>query len=1139
MEFIADLHVHSKYSRATAKNLDLEHLYQSARIKGVNVVGTGDFTFPAWVDEINDKLEPAEPGLFALKPEIAKKMDAEIPSSCQGDQGKVRFILQTEISNIYKKDGKVRKNHNLIFFPDLDSVKRFNLRLGQIGNITSDGRPILGLDAENLLEIMLETNEQGFFVPAHIWTPWFSMFGSKSGFDSMSQCFGSLVSHIFAVETGLSSDPPMNHRVAELDNVRLISNSDAHSPGFLGRNATVFQTDMDYFSLRKALETNDLEHFQGTYDMYPHQGKYHYDGHRKCGVCLNPEQTIDYDGICPECGRPLTLGVLYRVQELASRPEGFVPENRHGYQHIVPLKDILSELCKVGPNTKKVTACYEKAISVLGPELSILVKTPVETIHAANIPLLGKAIEKIRDRGIHIDPGYDGEYGKVRIFSPEERQKLEEGTGRLFSLSGAGTGSRAASQDRESFSEKKKRSRRSEKTVFSARKQISRNQEPQAPENQDTDLISSLNEDQKKAVLSQARAMMIQAGPGTGKTRTLTAKIAWLVSEKKVPPEHILAVTFTSRAAEELSLRIQSFLPEKGGCVTACTFHCLCLNILRTHAGFQGRPMDNALKEKMLKNALTQAKEKTTSRNLGLFAGYISQCKQQGQRPEIPEEHGNFPASAGEYERYVQEIPNLMAACKIYDDLCRRENLIDFEGIILECILYLKASDKILALLQQQYTHIFVDEYQDVNLAQYQLIQMLAEQANILVIGDKDQSIYGFRGSDFRYFTRFETEYPECEKIVLQQNYRSTQTILDASWQMISRASVNKASQHQESEQEPESGAEHHTRIYSNTSQGQRLLIQSYASDTAEITGIGKMIENLVGGLSFFSFDASKVGHRADHEYSFGDMAVLCRTRSQCRAFAEIFARHGIPFQSADHEKDLSQEGIDRILACFTVFTDQRSDGPNRGILPEILADDVASNPGIHEKICRLASESSRHSSLGLLDEFARMLALPSGTTGSPWFCSVYDRLKALADIFPSPLEFMDNLALAQDQDALSRKAEKVSLMTMHTAKGLEFPVVFVAGCENGLIPFSRGNKENQETDMDEEKRLFYVAMTRAKEFLCLTHAAKRRIYGKVHDQEKSCFLDAIEKELARHEVSQSPLKKTARNSGHVQMELF
>jgi DNA helicase-2/ATP-dependent DNA helicase PcrA len=418
-KFITDLHVHSKFSRATAKNLDLENLYIAAMIKGVTVVGTGDFTYPEWITEIEEKLEPAEPGLLKLKKEISRELDKNVPVICQN---KVRFILQTEISSIYKKNNRVRKNHNLIFFPDIEIVKKFNAILDKIGNIRSDGRPILGLDAKKLLELMLSVDDTGMFIPAHIWTPWFSMFGSKSGFDTIEECFGSLSKHIFAAETGLSSDLPMNFRVKNLDNLSFVSNSDAHSPRFLGRNASVFNTDLSYFGIRQALMEKDITKYPGTIDMYPEQGKYHYDGHRKCNVCLNPVKTLELDGICPECHKPLTLGVLNRVQKLADRPEGYVPENRHGFQNIIPLADILSEIFEVGPNTKTVITHFNKAVEIIGPELEILLNKSIQEIEQANIPLLGKAIENMRANKIITSPGFDGQFGRVSIFDPDEKK---------------------------------------------------------------------------------------------------------------------------------------------------------------------------------------------------------------------------------------------------------------------------------------------------------------------------------------------------------------------------------------------------------------------------------------------------------------------------------------------------------------------------------------------------------------------------------------------------------------------------------------------------------------------------------------------------------------------------------------------
>jgi uncharacterized protein (TIGR00375 family) len=421
MKFIADFHVHSKFSRATAKNLDLENIHIAAQIKGIKVVGTGDFTYPGWFSEICEKLQPAEPGLFKLKDEYARTCDKEVPSSCRSE---VRFILSTEISNIYKKNNKTRKNHNLILMPDLTAAELFNARLDNIGNIQSDGRPILGLDARDLLEILLETSGESYLIPAHIWTPWFSVLGSKSGFDSIEECYEDLTPHIFAVETGLSSDPRMNWRVSELDGLTLVSNSDAHSPSNLGREANLFNTELSFPAIKTALKTADPGQFLGTFEFYPEEGKYHFDGHRNCNVRLHPLETLENKGKCPVCGKDLTIGVLHRVEELADRPLDQYPSNCHPYYSMVQLVDILSEIFKVGAKSKKVLKNYRTAIYELGSEFNILHFLEPENIDRAGIPLLGEAVRRIRNKEIEVVPGYDGEYGRVLIFRANERERL-------------------------------------------------------------------------------------------------------------------------------------------------------------------------------------------------------------------------------------------------------------------------------------------------------------------------------------------------------------------------------------------------------------------------------------------------------------------------------------------------------------------------------------------------------------------------------------------------------------------------------------------------------------------------------------------------------------------------------------------
>jgi DNA helicase-2/ATP-dependent DNA helicase PcrA len=416
MTFFADLHIHSKYSRATARNCDLEHLALWAQKKGIAVVATGDFTHPAWAAEIEDKLVPDERGLFALRPDIEAKVREQVPPACQG---KVRFVLSVEISTIYKKGDRTRKVHHVLFAPGLEAAKRISRALAKIGNIRSDGRPILGLDSRNLLEIVLASDPAAFLIPAHIWTPWFSALGSKSGFDSIAECYGDLAEHIFAVETGLSSDPAMNWQVSSLDRYRLVSNSDAHSPQKLGREATIFDTQLDYHAIRRALAEGTG--YVGTVEFFPEEGKYHADGHRKCEQRLSPLETQKRGGLCPGCGKPVTVGVLNRVQELTDRAEGAAPPPTAGrVTSLIPLAEIVSELKGRGPATKGVQSEYEALLANLGPELPLLSKIPVEEIRTKNSELLAEAIVRLREGRVIREAGYDGEFGVIRLFTKEE-----------------------------------------------------------------------------------------------------------------------------------------------------------------------------------------------------------------------------------------------------------------------------------------------------------------------------------------------------------------------------------------------------------------------------------------------------------------------------------------------------------------------------------------------------------------------------------------------------------------------------------------------------------------------------------------------------------------------------------------------
>lgn len=375
------------------------------------MLGTGDCVHPFWLEELKERLIPAEPGLFKLRPVAEAALSKELPAACHGVS---RFVLSTEICTIYQQDGRTRKVHHGVLVPSFDAARRLCRALARHGNLDADGRPILPLDSRNLLEIVLECGEGAFLFPAHMWTPWFSALGAKSGFDSIDECYGDLSVHVFAAETGLSSDPPMNWRVSALDRFRLLSNSDAHSPMFLGRNACVFETSLDFFAMRNALETG--EGYAGTLDTCPETGKYHLDGHRACGVCLWPEETRQFDGRCPQCGKPLTLGVLHRVEVLADRPPGLGRPKPEPFRHIVPLMEILAELEGAGTRTKKVATRHAAILAALGPELPLLDVLPPAQIEPQGEPRLAEAVRRMRAGQMTHVPGFDGCYGTVRLF---------------------------------------------------------------------------------------------------------------------------------------------------------------------------------------------------------------------------------------------------------------------------------------------------------------------------------------------------------------------------------------------------------------------------------------------------------------------------------------------------------------------------------------------------------------------------------------------------------------------------------------------------------------------------------------------------------------------------------------------------
>ena len=408
MRVVADFHLHSKYSRATSRDMDLDNISKWANFKGIDLVGTADFTHPFWFSEIKKKLEQLPNGLLKLK-------DGKGPN----------FILTTEISNIYTWQGKVRKIHLLIFAPSIDTVLKINNKLSTVGNLYADGRPIIGISAYNLTQIIFDIDPRCVIVPAHAWTPWFSIFGSKSGFDKIEECFQDLSDKIFAIETGLSSDAQMNWRLSALDKISLISCSDAHSPQNLGRELTVFDLpEPSYEGIMDALKTKNPQKILYTVEFFPEEGKYHFDGHRACNIVLSPKEAKTAKNICPVCKKPLTIGVLHRVDDLADRDENYQAPNFPGFKKLVPLQEVIAISLGQGKVSQAVMQEYLKLINIYGNEFNILVDTPLEKL-TANQPKVLEGIKAMRQGQIKVEPGYDGVYGKVEIILPKDELSQE------------------------------------------------------------------------------------------------------------------------------------------------------------------------------------------------------------------------------------------------------------------------------------------------------------------------------------------------------------------------------------------------------------------------------------------------------------------------------------------------------------------------------------------------------------------------------------------------------------------------------------------------------------------------------------------------------------------------------------------
>ena len=1043
-QFRADLHIHSRFSRATSKKLTPRNLAAWGQVKGLDVLGTGDCTHPEWLDELEEQLELEESsGLYCLKNN--KGLEAEIPHLEKPLGGKTRFMLQGEISSIYKRGGKTRKVHNLVYMPTLEAARSFSQKLGEVGNITSDGRPILGLDSRNVLEMVLETHPQAFLIPAHIWTPWFSLFGSKSGFDSIEECYGDLASEIFALETGLSSDPEMNWMLSALDRYRLVSNSDAHSGDKLARECNLFSGEISYEGMYRSLRGEALGHkFLGTLEFFPEEGKYHLDGHRKCGVVMEPREALARDNKCPVCGKPLTIGVLHRVLELADREAPVQPHNQPGFASLVPLPEILSEVLDVGPKSKKVSTQYARAIAQFGSELSILQEVPEEDLRKFN-PLLAEGVGRMRRGEVLRNPGFDGEFGVVRVFSEKERREFTQGA-TLVDID---------------FS--KKPAAAKGLTKEEAASQVPQFDIALAKQKEEQPKAIVYNHAQKHALEAGPGPVLVLAGPGTGKTRTLVGRTTRLI-EQGENPRHILALTFTRRAAREMDERLVDALGQKQGLPRADTLHAIAFEYWQTS-------YDNAptlLSEEGARRVFAEANPSASSQQLRDAWESVNLCRERMQSCDM--DHQPMYAN--------------------YEQLKDSWNLADYTDLL---EFWLEQLGNGLYICP--WTQVLVDEIQDLSPLQLALVRKLvpAGGQGFFGIGDPDQSIYGFRGAHGNVLQFLQDAWSELQVIRLTDNYRSAQRILDFSTELMKGHAV--------------SGA---LTAHGNK-QADITLFEAPTSD-GEASWICDRIRELLGATSHTISDNTEKG-RLDGELSPGDIAVLVRFKGLIPTIKRTISRMGIPCSAPEEEAFWVEPRVQKILDAVGRFL---------GISGTPDDDALSCPDSILAK-----GPSGIAAYLDDIPPFDRLF----------WQSSAFKQLVKAYKEHDGWSGLLNWVNLQSELELVRRKSEKVQIMTLHASKGLEFKAVFLPGLEDGILPFAGGRvlagkldkpewMVDEHMDVDEERRLLFVALTRAEEALYLSRAAKRTLYGKEVRLKASRFMQALPLETVKRSTLKAHTKR-------------
>ncbi len=1015
--FIADLHIHSRYSRATSASCNPACLDLAARQKGLGLLAAGDFTHPAWREELKTTLIPAEEGLYQLNRSLrledgGLREEAEPP----------RFIISGEISTIYKQGERVRKVHHVILLPSLEAAEKLSLKLESLGcNLRSDGRPIIGLNSRDLLELTLDSCAEAIFIPAHIWTPHFSVLGAASGFSSIDDCYGDLTPHIHAVETGLSSDPPMNWRLSVLDRFTLVSNSDAHSPAKLAREANIFHCALSYPAIAQALVKGNPG-FGGTIEFFPEEGKYHLDGHRNCQVCLNPKETRALGGLCPVCGRKLTVGVLHRTEELADRPEDYRPTSALPYESLAPLAEVISGSYGWPVAGKKVAALYSRLLAGLGNELSILREAPLAEVERWGGVCLAEGLRRLREKQVCVSPGFDGEYGKVNILNSAEIADFS-GQASLFQDAPA---ERAVSE--------------TAYTPLPGSTAAKAEPLPPAKESAAEAYPYGLSQAQWQAASAKEEAVAVLAGPGSGKTRTLISRIAWLLEQEQVPPEQITAVTFTHKAANQLKERLgRQFRDKKlANRLQVGTFHSLCRAYLSTQRG----------RFSLLSPYQARGLAAEAIASLGL--------------KQSPAELLN---ALSKIKTGLREAGELAPALERYQALLQEYQALDFDDLLLQTLAAFSSEQP---PGRERFRQLLVDEFQDINGVQYRLLRAWAgEEGRLFVIGDPDQAIYGFRGSDSACFQRLRQDYPLLKEYSLTRNYRSTPEIAATAAALLRREPP-------ETQREP----------------GDKVRLIRPESALSEAIFIAKEIGALVGGVDMLAAHSGK--KQAEGQLGFGDMAVLCRTHRQTELIEQCLAQEGIPCVVSGRDDFLDDQAVQACLAFLRLLAGEKDRLSRRVLTRELGEEQLAA---LYEALKPLARKTSPAELVqAWIDRLCR--GEQPGLEQLRQTALLHQKLSGLLEALGSQAE--------GDISRVGGKVyqpEAVAVMTLHAAKGLEFPVVFLAGLRQGLLPFAAANSEGA---LAEEKRLFYVGITRASEQLLLLAGEPESVFLK--DLPEACL---------------------------------